>query len=150
MARVSPKAAAAVLGLAATLVMAWEGYRPTPYQDTVGVLTVCYGHAYAEQRRYSPAECKALLENDLAEAYGHVRRCIHVPLTDNEAAAFTDATYNLGPAVVCGSTLQRLANKGDIAGACQQLLRWNRAGGREVRGLTRRREAEYRLCTGAA
>lgn len=151
MAKASPKAAAAVLGLAATLVMAWEGYRPAPYRDVLAIPTVCWGHAYAENRSYTRAECEALLDADLQAAYADVRRCIAVPLKDNEAAALTSAVYNIGPRVVCGSTLQRLANAGQPAGVwCKQLLRWDRAGGRQVRGLTRRREAEARLCEGRA
>jgi GH24 family phage-related lysozyme (muramidase) len=62
--------------------------------------------------------------------------------------AFTDATYNLGPSVVCGSDLQRLANAGDLPGACNQLPRWNKAGGKVVDGLTQRREMERRICLG--
>lgn len=149
MARVSPKAAGAVLALAASLVVAWEGYSPTPYKDVLAIPTVCWGHARAEDRTYTRAECKALLDADLQAAYSSVARCIHVPLKDNEAAALTDAVYNIGPAVVCGSTLQKLANADVDAGIwCRQLLRWDLAGGRKVRGLTRRREAEYRLCAG--
>jgi len=147
--RVSPKAVGAVLAAAAGLVAMWEGYRPTPYHDVGGIPTVCFGHAHnVEDRRYTRAECKALLAEDLATAYGQVTRCIHVPMTDGQAAALTSATYNIGPAVVCGSTLQRLANAGDWTGACNQLMRWNRAGGRVVLGLTRRRAAERAMCLG--
>jgi lysozyme len=147
--RLSPKAAGAVLALAAGIVAMWEGYRPIPYRDVIGVPTVCYGHAHdVQDRTYTRAECKALLEGDLAQAYATVRRCITWPLKDYEAAALTSATYNIGPRVVCGSTLQTLANQGDMTGACNQLMRWNRAGGREVLGLTRRRAAERAMCLG--
>jgi lysozyme len=151
--RLSPKALSAavtgVLLLAATLTRPWEGRRHHPYMDIGGVKTVCDGHTgQVEDRRYSDDECDALLMGDLAEAYGYVVKCIHVPLERHQAAALTDAVYNIGPAVVCGSTLQTLANRGDMVGACNQLMRWNRAGGREVLGLTRRRAAERAMCLG--
>lgn len=153
MARVSPKAVSAVatgvLLLAMTLTKPWEGRRHYPYLDIAHVKTVCDGHTgNVEDRRYSDDECDALLMGDLAEAYGYVTKCIHVPMQRYQAAALTDATYNIGPAVVCGSTLQRLANAGDWTGACNQLMRWNRAGGRVVLGLTRRRAAERAMCLG--
>ena len=60
--------------------------------------------------------------------------------------ALTSWTYNVGISAACGSTLARLANAGDWRGACNQLPRWNKAGGKEVRGLTNRRAAEQQLC----
>jgi lysozyme len=65
------------------------------------------------------------------------------PPTD---AAFTSLTWNIGTGGVCRSTALRRLNAGDIAGGCEALTWWNRAGGRVVRGLTNRRADEYRLC----
>lgn len=138
--------AATVLALAATFIAPWEGRELKPYRDIVGVWTVCYGHTgHVEHRRYTEAECKALLRTDAGVAYSHVRRCIKNPNV-NQAAALTSATFNAGPRVVCGSTLQRLANSGQWPQACAQLDRWVYAGGRKVNGLVRRRAAERRLC----
>lgn len=140
-------AAGGVLALAAAFVKPWEGRENVPYQDIVKVWTVCDGHTGdIEQRRYSDAECDKLLHEDLAEANAHVRRCITRPMPRQVEAAFTSATFNIGPRVVCGSTLSRLANAGDWPAACAQLLRWDFAGGQRVRGLTRRRVAERALC----
>jgi lysozyme len=61
-------------------------------------------------------------------------------------AAFTSLTWNIGTDGVCRSTALRRLNAGDIAGGCEALTWWNRAGGRVVRGLTNRRADEYRLC----
>lgn len=142
-------AAAAVIALAALLAQPWEGRRNTPYKDIVQVWTVCDGHTGdVEQRRYSNAECDQLLRRDLQEANDHVRRCIRVPMPVYTEAAFTTAVFNAGPKLVCGSTLQRKANAGDLDGACAELSRWDYAGGRKVRGLTRRRVAERALCEG--
>jgi len=55
-----------------------------------------------------------------------------------------DAVYNIGPAVVCGSTLQRKANAGEPF--CDELLRWDRADGKVLPGLVKRRQDEAALC----
>ena len=138
-----------VLTLAAALVAYWEGYRPEPYRDIVGVLTVCYGHTGSDVvagKRYTRAECDALLRRDLAEAKSLVRRCITRPMPEPVEAALTSAAYNVGPRIVCGSTLQRKAQAGDWAGTCAELSRWVYAGGQRVRGLVNRRAAERALC----
>ena len=148
------KLVAGVLSLAmamtAAFVTPWEGRRNEPYTDIAGVPTVCVGHTGSdvESRRYSDAECDELLQKDLAAANATVRRCISVPMTTGQEAALTSATFNIGPSVVCGSTLARLANSGNWAGACAQLDRWVYAGGQRVAGLVRRRTAERALCEG--
>lgn len=141
-------AAVSVLALAAAFVKPWEGRSHEPYEDIVGVLTVCDGHTGADiqPRVYSDAECDELLGADLAKAHSAVKRCIRVPMTINQEAALTSAAYNAGQAIVCGSTLARLANAGDWPGACAQLDRWVYAGGQRVNGLVRRRAAERALC----
>jgi lysozyme len=65
-------------------------------------------------------------------------------LTVNQHAALLDAVYTVGPRIVCGSTLQRKANSGEQF--CDELLRWDHAGGKRIQGLTNRRRAEYQLC----
>lgn len=141
----------AAVAIAASMAMGFEGNVPTPYRDVGGVLTVCYGHTGSvESRKYPDAECQALLKQDMAEANAAVHRCIAKPMTMGQESALTDAAYNIGPAIVCGSTLQRKANAGDWAGACAELSRWVNAGGRRLEGLVRRRAAERALCEGRA
>jgi lysozyme len=67
-------------------------------------------------------------------------------LTDGQRVAFVDVAFNIGVSAFCSSSMARKANAGDMVGACDALLLWNRAGGREVAGLTRRRERERELC----
>ena len=142
---------AAVLALAGLTIAKWEGTKYVPYQDVVGVWTVCVGHTGPDVipgKKYTQAECDALLQADMAEANSHVRRCIPVPMLRQVEAALTSLVFNVGPRGVCGSTLQRKAMANDWPGACEELPRWNKAGGRAVRGLTYRRADELRLCRG--
>lgn len=143
--------AAAVLAVAAPIIAKWEGVRYSPYLDSVGVLTVCYGHTGRDivpGKKYSKAECDALLAEDMAEANAAVNRCLPMPKLVQIEAALTSAAFNIGPRVVCGSTLQRRALANDWPGACAELDKWNKAAGRELRGLTLRRGDERRLCEG--
>ena len=142
-----------VLALASTVAIYYEGMVPQTYADPIGIPTICYGHTGPDVvpgRVATEEECKELLREDLAEAYASVKRCITSPMTPHQAAALTSATFNAGPKLVCGSTLQRLANQGRWPEACEQLHRWVWAGGRKLRGLVRRRESEYQLCMGNA
>jgi len=145
------KAGGGALALAAPLIMYWEGARFEPYRDAVGVLTVCYGHTGAdiiEGKRYTKAECEALLATDMREANRHVNRCLPWPKLAHVEAALTSAAFNIGPSVVCGSTLQKKAQANDWPGACAELDRWKYAKGRELRGLVLRRADERALCEG--
>lgn len=143
-------AAAGVLAIAAALVAPWEGYEPKPYLDIVNVLTVCYGHTgNVEQRTYTKEECEALLQSDLGKNWNGVQNCLHRPVKDHEGAAILSLAFNVGYPAVCRSTLMRKVNEGRPASEwCRELFRWNRAGGKVVRGLTNRRKAEYRVCIG--
>lgn len=148
--RVVALCATGVLALAATIIKPWEGYEPKPYRDIVGVLTVCYGHTGGvEQRTYTRAECDALLQSDMGKHWAGVSRCIVAPIKDNEAAAVLSLAFNVGTTAVCRSTLVRKINAGaPPAEFCRELFKWVYAGGRKVRGLERRRAAEYKLCMG--
>jgi lysozyme len=138
--------AAAVL-LAFTPVQ--EGRVLKTYRDIGGVLTYCDGATENAQagRTYTLAECDAQMDRDLERHAAGIARCVPMDrLTDGQKVAFVDAAFNIGISAFCGSSMARKANAGDMAGACDALLLWNRAGGREVAGLTRRRERERELC----
>jgi lysozyme len=85
---------------------------------------------------------------DVAKYEGAVKQCVTVPLHQREYDAYISLSYNIGPGAFCGSTLVRVLNAGDYAEACRQILRWDRAQGRQVRGLTLRRQAENKTCRG--
>ena len=139
---------AAIVLAASAFIAPWEGLRLNPYRDIVGVLTVCYGETRGvENRKYTVAECEQKLHTGVGEFYGEMQKCIHKPLTEGQWVAVTSWAYNVGSSQACRSTLVRQINAGASAETwCKQLKRWNRAGGREVRGLTNRRKAEYAAC----
>lgn len=147
-------AAAALAGLVA-FVQPWESGNKkylTPYQDVVGVWTVCdgvTGPAARPDKTYTVEQCDALSTDEIARHLRGVAVCIHQPLRENEWIAVGSWAYNVGVQAACQSTLVKLINAArPPADWCRQLLRWNRAGGREVRGLTIRRQAEYQVCIG--
>lgn len=144
---------AAIIGAAAAagvllLVPKWEGTEQKTYRDVVGVLTYCTGATENAQwgKTYTPAECRAQLDRDLARHAEGMMACLKVPTTDGQRIAYTDVTYNIGVAGFCNSSMARLTNAGDAVGGCNALLRWDRAGGRVIRGLTLRRQAEREIC----
>ena len=145
---------AAVLAIAAPLIGKWEGLRYHAYPDpaTGGApWTACYGHTGPDVKpgaTYTKAECDALLDADMAAADATVRRCIPVPMLRHVEGALVSAVFNIGPSVVCGSTLQKYALANDWPSACAQLSRWDKAAGRQMRGLTLRRADERKLCEG--
>jgi lysozyme len=147
---------ATALGIATVIAAGAEGIRQKAYRDPVGVITVCYGSTtdVDPRRVYSLDECRDRLDRDMLAAIEAVERCAP-GLPPHVMAALGDAIYNIGEHIVCdqqSSTLARRLAAGDVEGACRELLRWNRARVAGVLvalpGLTKRREAEMRLCLG--
>lgn len=144
----------AAAALATAIAIPAEGLLQYAYRDPPGILTVCYGTTGKDVvagRKYSLQECRALLDRDMLAAVQTVEKC-QPGLPENVLAAFSDAVYNLGPSVACESTAARLLRSGKVIEACDQLPRWNKAKVAgvyvELPGLTKRREAERRLCRG--
>lgn len=147
----------AAAAIAAAIAIPAEGLRQYAYRDPVGILTVCYGDTgkgVEAGRRYSLDECKARLDADMLAAVEVVDKCVP-GLPENVLAAFSDAAYNMGPTIACdtrNSTAARLLKQKRWADACGQLPRWDKARVAGVMvtlpGLTKRREAERKLCMG--
>ncbi|MCL6397234.1 lysozyme [Pectobacterium carotovorum subsp. carotovorum] len=151
-ARIAKAAAGGALAIAVVLIQWFEGVRYTPYYDVVGILTVCYGHTGPDiiiGKTYTQAECDELLEKDIAPAAAAVERYVKVPVTDFRKAALISFTYNLGVGSLTRSTMLRKLNSGDTSEACDELKRWNKAGGKVWRGLVDRRAVERELCLAA-
>lgn len=131
-----------------SLIKQFEGVRLAAYQDMVGVLTIGYGHTGPEVKAgmtITQQQADQLLAADLEKFETGVGQLVAVPLNANQFAALVSFSYNLGLGNLRSSTLLRLLNRGDYAGAAAQFRRWNRAGGQEVAGLARRRQAEQVL-----
>lgn len=136
-------------GIAATTFIGqWEGLRTTAYQDIVGVWTVCYGETRGVERgdQYTAAECEKMLERETQAFAVDLGKCLTAEVPKGAGIAFVSWSYNVGIGAACRSTLVRKANAGDLYGACDELLRWDKAGGKRVNGLTNRRQAERNLC----
>lgn len=147
--KIAGAAAGGAFAIAVVLIQHFEGVRYTPYYDVVGVLTVCYGHTGPDivlNKTYTQAECDALLEKDIAPAAAAVERAVKVPMTDMRKAALISFTYNVGVGALNKSTMLRRLNNGNTQEACDELRRWDMAGGKVWRGLTDRRTVERELC----
>lgn len=126
----------------------FEGLVLRGYKDPIGIVTACAGHTATAVlgRVYTVAECEKLLEDDLVSHAEGVKACITHPLTTYQLAAAVSFAYNIGVPRFCGSTMAEKFNRGDIKGACAELSRWTRAGGKVLPGLVKRRAAERAMC----
>lgn len=110
--------------------------------------TCGYGHTGPDVKkgaRVTQAQADAWLAADLAKAAAVVNASVTVPLTQNQFDALTDFVFNVGAGNFRASTLLRLLNKSDYAGAADQFPRWGLAAGKVMPGLVRRRNAERAL-----
>ncbi|MHA1021695.1 lysozyme [Enterobacter ludwigii] len=134
------------------LIKQFEGCKLTAYQDSVGVWTIGYGWTQPVDGKPIRAgmtikqeTAERLLKTGLVGYESDVSRLVKVGLTQGRFDALVSFTYNLGARSLSTSTLLRKLNVGDYAGAADEFLRWNKAGGKVLNGLTRRREAERAL-----
>lgn len=140
--------AAALVGIALH-----EGYSDQAYIPVKGdVPTIGFGTTAGVRMgdRITPPKALARALTDAQKFEGALKQCVTVPLHQREYDAYVSFSYNVGVGAFCGSTLVRKLNAGDYPGACAELLRWTRAGGRVLPGLVTRRQAEYRQCMGEA
>lgn len=129
-----------------------EGYREAAYRPVPGdVPTIGFGTTAGVQMgdRIEPVQALVRKLADVQKFEGALKRCVRVPLHQHEYDAFLSLAYNIGSGAFCSSTLVRKLNAGDYAGACAEILRWDRFQGQPLRGLTLRRQAEHRQCLGA-
>ncbi len=142
------KKGGAVVALALGLVGGFEGLRTTAYRDVVGIPTICYGETKNVRMGMSldKATCDAMLIQRLDEFANGMERCVKRPMNDNVYTAFLSLSYNIGTYGFCKSTVVKRFNVGDHRGACDAMLMWDKAKGRKIAGLTRRREEERELC----
>ncbi|UYY77475.1 lysozyme [Sphingomonas sp. R1] len=130
------------------LIKQFEGERLTAYICPAGILTIGVGHTGADVKpgqKITVAESEALLRADLARFEKAVSAAVKVPLNQNQFDALVALAFNIGAGAFAGSTLVRLLNGKDYAGAAAQFERWNKGGGKVLPGLVARRAAEAAL-----
>ena len=144
-------AALAVSAAALVGIATHEGYRGEAYKDAVGVPTIGFGETAGVKpgERTTPERALVQLLSSTEKHADAIRQCIKVPLYQHEFDSYVSLAYNIGTGAFCKSTLVKKLNAKDYTGACEEIRRWNRAGGKVLPGLTKRRETEYRMCMGA-
>ncbi|WP_131114308.1 lysozyme [Lichenihabitans psoromatis] len=130
-------------------LMAREGCRLTAYRDSVGVLTIGVGHTgratlprVTAGMMISQTEAETIFASDLAPFEAAVKKAITRAATQNQFDAMVSLAFNIGSAGFRGSSVVRRFNAGDLGAAADAFLLWNKAGGRVVAGLAKRRAAE--------
>lgn len=136
------------------IIAQFEGLRLEAYPDSAGVWTIGYGTTknpdtgakIKQGDKITKAKALEWLKKDTASFQAGVKKLVKVPINDNQLAALTSLAYNIGLTAFSRSTLLRLLNsKVNKELVAAQFLRWNRAGGKVVKGLTIRRQLESDL-----
>ena len=131
------------------LIKRFEGFSRTVYCCPAGYYTIGYGHVVKSDENFTAGideeQADALLRQDAVIAKRAILRLINVPLTDGQFDALVSFTYNLGGGALQRSTLRRKINRAEHTEVPEQFMRWVWAGGRKLKGLIRRREAESQL-----
>ena len=140
------------------LIKQFEGVRSRPYRCPANLWTVGVGHLIGDgkslpksyNRTFTEEEINAILIRDLSRFERGIRMYIKVPLRQCEYNSLCSFAFNLGLGTLQRSTLRQKINRGDKEGAAKEILKYCRAGGKIVKGLQRRREAEYRMFLGSS
>ena len=130
------------------LIRKYEGLQLAAYVCPGGKLTIGYGHTgpdVTEGRRINVEEANALLEHDVERFERAVNELVRVPMTQGMFDALISFSFNLGAGSLKSSTLLKKLNADDREGAADEFLKWNKAKGKVLAGLTARRESEREL-----
>lgn len=117
------------------------------YRDPVNVLTIGWGctEGVYEGMTITVAQAEEMLKKELGKFETAVANAVKVQINDNQFSALVCFSYNVGAQALFESTLLKLLNQGKFQEAADQLLRWDKAGGQSLLGLSRRRRAERAL-----
>lgn len=129
------------------LIKSYEDFRPKPYDDGTGTLTIGYGHTRSVVMPVVVTEEEAtkLLIEDIHYFEDAVRREVRVIINRNQFSALVSLTYNIGEGAFRNSTLLKKLNNQNFEAAVGEFEKWNKGGNRELKGLVRRRAAEKQL-----
>lgn len=138
--------AAALVG-----IVVHEGYSDRAYIPVPGdVPTIGFGTTDGVKMgdRTTPGKALQRALSDINKFEGALKQCVKVPLFQYEYDAYLSLSYNIGSRAFCTSTLVRKLNASDYAGACREILKWDRFQGKPLPGLTTRRQSEFKACMG--
>jgi len=132
------------------LIKKFEGCRLESYKCAAGVLTIGYGSTKLVEMGMTITQegAEELLLKDIAEFEEFVLEASEMPLSQHQFDALVSWTFNLGGANLNASTMLKVLNKGEYEDVPAQIKRWNKAGGKVLEGLIRRRKAEALLFEG--
>jgi lysozyme len=134
------------------LIKRWEGCKLKAYKCPAGVWTVGYGLTsragfieVGPDTTITQAEADWYLEQVIEKFLAEIKPAIIADINENQLGAFTSLAYNIGPRAFRKSSALRHFNAGDKDRVPKSMRRWNKAGGKVVKGLVNRREAEVGL-----
>ena len=129
------------------LIKHFEGCETEAYKCPAGVWTIGYGHIKGVQEGQVITETQAheMLVEELKEYENYILNAVEVDLNQNQFDAMVSWVYNLGPTNLKSSTLLKELNSKNYNAAAQEITKWNKAGGKVLTGLVKRREAEASL-----
>ena len=127
-----------------SLIKKFEGCELKAYRCSANVLTIGYGHTKGveEDQEITQEEAEEMLASELGEYEGYINDMVKCDLEQHQFDALVAWVYNLGPTNLGSSTMLKRLNANDLDDVPAQIRRWNKAGGKVLAGLTRRREAE--------
>lgn len=136
------------------LIKQFEGLSLKPYLDAVNIPTIGWGSTYYPDGKKVTLQDKEITEQKAFEIleyiankdFGYfVNKAVKVKLNQNQFDALVSFAYNLGNGNLQQSTLLKKVNNNDFIGASLEFEKWNKAGGKVLSGLTKRRTAEKEL-----
>lgn len=143
----------AAISLSATALVAivlHEGYKENAYIPVAGdIPTIGFGTTSGVKLgdRTSPEKALQVALKDINNFEGALKQCVKVPLSQGEYDAYISLSYNIGSSAFCRSTLVKKLNEQRYEESCKEILRWNKYKGKELPGLTKRRQEEYLKCS---
>ena len=130
-----------------SLIKKFEGCKLEAYKCSAGVWTIGYGHTTGvkEGDVCTQEEAEKLLRGDIFKFEEYVQDSVKVDLDQSQFDALVAWTFNLGPGNLRSSTMLKKLNNGEYESVPFEMRRWNKAGGKTLDGLIRRRQAESLL-----
>lgn len=135
------------------LIKKYEGFSAKPYKCSAGVPTIGYGSTFylngnkvtMKDSPISEEVALSILFSVVEDFSKKVEKLLKVSVNQNQFDALVDFAYNLGIGNLQKSTLLKLINNKDFVGASKQFKLWNKANGKALNGLTKRRKEEEEL-----